>query len=41
MCLWEAESVEKVKQFVEPLTSACSKNEYLTVAAASAVGLPK
>jgi hypothetical protein len=40
-CLWHAASIEAVKQFVEPLTSAISRNEYMAVEAANAMGLPK
>jgi hypothetical protein len=40
-CLWEAQSVDDVKQFVEALTSAFAKNDYMIVEATSAMGLPK
>jgi hypothetical protein len=40
-CLWHAQSLEALKQFVEPLTSGLAKNEYMVVEAANAVGLPK
>ena len=40
-CLWEAQSVDAVKQFVETLTSAFSRNEYMVVEAANAMGLPR
>lgn len=40
VCLWECESLDKVKQLVESTTGAFSRNEYFEVAANSAVGLP-
>jgi hypothetical protein len=40
-CLWEAQSVDAVKHFVETLTSGISKNDYMVVEATHAVGLPK
>jgi hypothetical protein len=40
-CLWEAQSVDAVKQFVETLTSAISRNEYMAVESANAMGLPR
>jgi hypothetical protein len=40
-CLWEAQSIEAVKQFVEPLTGTISRNEYMAVEATQAVGLPR
>jgi hypothetical protein len=39
-CLWEAPSLEAVRQFVEPLTTGIARNEYMLVEAASALGLP-
>ena len=40
-CLWEAQSLDAVKQFVENLTSAYARNEYMAVEAVNAVGLPR
>lgn len=40
-CLWEAPSLDAVKQFVETLTSAFASNEYMVVEAANAMGLPR
>ena len=40
-CLWEAQSVDAVKQFVDGATNAFSKNDYMAVEAGSALGLPK
>lgn len=41
VCLWEAQSLDAVKQFVEPLTAGVSRNEYMVVEASNAMGLPK
>ena len=40
-CLWEAQSFDAVKHFVETLTSGISQNDYMIVEAAHALGLPK
>ena len=40
-CLWEAESLPAVKQFVEPLTNGASTNEFMVVEPTNAVGLPR
>jgi hypothetical protein len=40
-CLWEADSLAAMKQFLEPVTSGVASNEYMVVAAANAVGLPR
>jgi len=40
VCLWEAESLAAVKQFVEATVGPMSDNEYFEVQAAGAVGLP-
>ena len=40
VCLWEADSVEAVRCFLEPRVGAVSVNEYLAVDVAAAVGLP-
>ena len=40
-CLWEAQSVDAVKQFVDGATNAFSNNDYMAVEAGSAIGLPK
>jgi len=40
-CLWEAQSVDAVKQFVDGATSAFSKNDYMVVESKNALGLPK
>jgi hypothetical protein len=39
-CAWEANSVEDLKQFLEPLTSPAARNEYFQVNADQAMGLP-
>jgi hypothetical protein len=40
-CLWEAQSVDAVKQFVDGATNAFSKNDYMLVQSENAIGLPK
>lgn len=40
VCLWEAPSVERVREFLEPLTAGICKNEYAQVDAALSSGLP-
>jgi len=40
VCLWEANSVEAVKGFLEPLSAPSSRNTYYTVDSANAMGLP-
>jgi hypothetical protein len=40
ICLWEAPSIERVREFLEPLTAGMSKNEYAQVDAALSSGLP-
>lgn len=40
-CLWEAESLPAMKQFLEPVTKGLASNEYMVVEAANAVGLPR
>ncbi len=40
-CLWEADSLPAVKQFVEPLTKGASTNEFMVVEPTNAVGLPR
>ena len=39
-CLWAAPSADKVKEFLEPVLGHVSKNEYVPLNAASALGLP-
>ena len=41
MCLWQGESLGAMKQFVEPVTSGVASNEYMVVADANAIGLPR
>jgi hypothetical protein len=41
VCLWQADSLDAVKAFVEPLTRGVSTNDYMTVQAQNAVGLPR
>lgn len=40
VCLWECESINKVRQLVDSTTGEFSRNEYFEVAADAAVGLP-
>jgi hypothetical protein len=40
VCLWEASSVEAVKDFLEDAVGAVSNNEYFEVAEQNAIGLP-
>jgi len=40
VCLWEANSVEAVKGFLEPLSAPSSRNTYYTVDSTIAMGLP-
>jgi len=39
-CLWEARSVEDVKEFLEPVVGHVSRNEYLPLNAEASFGLP-
>lgn len=40
-CLWEADSVESLRAFVEPLTGSVARNEYFEVDPQKAEGLPQ
>jgi hypothetical protein len=40
VCLWEAPSVDRVREFLEPLTAGICKNEYARVDVALSSGLP-
>jgi hypothetical protein len=40
-CLWEADSVENLKRFLDPLTTSAARNEYFQVSAEHAFGLPE
>jgi hypothetical protein len=40
ICLWEAPSVDRVREFLEPLTAGICKNEYAQVDVALSSGLP-
>ncbi len=39
-CVWEANSVEDLKRFLEPLTAPAARNEYIQIDAGQAMGLP-
>ena len=41
VCLWEADSVEAVRNAVESVVGEVSNNEYFEVGADQAMGLPK
>ena len=40
VCLWEAGSIDAVKQVIEPSEGQVSRNEYFAVETANAMGLP-
>lgn len=40
VCLWQADSVDAVRDFIEPAVGHISRNGYFAVEAAHAVGLP-
>src|ERR1019366_4579181 len=40
VCLWEANSVDALKGFLEPLSAQSSRNTYYTVDNTKAIGLP-
>lgn len=39
-CLYEAESLDKVRNFVDPLLGDSARNTYVPIAAEHAMGLP-
>jgi hypothetical protein len=40
VCLWEANSVDALKGFLEPLSAQSSRNTYYAVDSTKAMGLP-
>ena len=40
VCLWEGNSIDALKGFLEPLTIKSSRNIYYTVNSTKAIGLP-
>jgi hypothetical protein len=40
ICLWEAPSVERVRDLVEPLLARFSENEYIPIDPSNSSGLP-
>jgi hypothetical protein len=40
ICLWEAASVDRVRDFLEPLLGRVCKNEYIPIDPSSSMGLP-
>jgi hypothetical protein len=41
VCLWEVESIEKLREFIEAKTSGIAENEYIPVDEARSVNLPQ
>ena len=41
VCVWEAGSVDDVREFVDPATAGLAENDYFSVADAQAIGLPQ
>ncbi len=41
VCLWEANNLEQMQEYLEGKTGDVSKNDYLVVNEANAMGLPK
>ena len=41
VCLWEADSIDAVKNILEPAVGQVSRNEYYQVDAKNALGLPE
>lgn len=39
-CLWEADSLDNLKRFLDPLTTKAAKNEYFQINTEQAFGLP-
>ena len=39
-CVWETNSVEDLKRFLDPLTAPAARNEYIQINAEQAMGLP-
>lgn len=40
-CLWEAESLDALRDYLDPATRGVCQNTYFLVAAESAIGLPE
>ncbi|MBV8842891.1 MAG: hypothetical protein JO307_08770 [Bryobacterales bacterium] len=40
VCLWETPSIQRLRDFLEPLTAGICKNEYAEVDVGSSMGLP-
>lgn len=40
VCLWEADSVSSVRDYLDPVTAGVSENAYFEVGAEHAIGLP-
>jgi hypothetical protein len=39
-CLWEADSLDNLKKFLDPLTNTAARNEYIQISAEHSFGLP-
>ncbi len=39
-CVWEADSMENLKRFLDPLTTTAAKNQYFQIDVEHAFGLP-
>ena len=40
-CMWEADSIDSVRKFVDQETSSGARNEYFEVDAKNSIGLPE
>ncbi len=40
ICLWEAPSAARLREFLEPLLGKVSKNEYISIDTSNSTGLP-
>jgi hypothetical protein len=40
ICLWEAPSVEAVRDYLDPVTAGVAENSYFAVEESAAIGLP-
>jgi hypothetical protein len=41
VCLWEADSIDKVRDYVDPATEGASENTYFEINTEYAMGLPE
>ena len=40
-CIWEADSLQHIQEYLEAAVGDVSKNDYMVINAANAMGLPK